>query len=121
MKKKRSNKRSSSWRSTRAISPATRCAILHRDEFACVYCGAKLPVKGAQLDHILPRKDGGTAVPTNLVACCGECNNKRRDGRVDPSRVLDAIGKAFRTIDRNAGRALARHHYPSRMARKAAA
>lgn len=120
MKKKCSNKRTSSWRSTRAISPATRCAILLRDGFACVYCAKPLPIKGAQLDHILPRKDGGTAAPTNLVTCCGECNNKRRDGRVDPVRVLDAIGKAFRTLDRDRGRELARQYYPSRMRTKAA-
>lgn len=115
------NKRSSSWRSTRAISPATRCAILHRDGFECVYCHAKLEVKGAQLDHILPRKDGGASVPTNLVTCCGSCNNARQHDRISPILVLEAIGKAWRPIDRDVGRDLARLHYPSRMARKEAA
>lgn len=101
------------------MSAATRCAILHRDGFACVYCSKRLEVKGAQLDHIVPRKDGGKATPTNLVACCSKCNNDRQHGRIDPLRVLDAIGKAWRPIDRDAGRELARQHYPSRMNRKA--
>lgn len=111
------NKRSSSWRSTRAISPSTRCAILHRDGFACVYCGKPLPIKGAQLDHLLPRKDGGKAIATNLVTCCGPCNIDRAHDRMHPRKVLDALGKAWRPIDRTKGRELAREHYPSRMSR----
>ena len=116
----RKHKRSSSWRSTRAISPATRCAILHRDGFACVYCAKPLPVKGAQLDHLLPRKDGGKAIPTNLVTCCGPCNIDRARDRVNARKVLDAVSKACRPIDRIKGRELAREHYPPRMRTKAA-
>lgn len=115
------NKRSSSWRSTRALSPATRCAILHRDGFACSYCKASLSVKGAQLDHIKTRKDGGSNDPTNLVACCGKCNNARQHDQLSPLAVLDALIRASLPIDRVKGRELAREHYPSRMARKAAA
>jgi 5-methylcytosine-specific restriction endonuclease McrA len=117
----RKHKRSSSWRSARAISPATRCAILHRDGFACVYCDKPLPVKGAQLDHLLPRKDGGKAIATNLVTCCGPCNIDRAHDRIDVRMVLDAVSKAWRPIDRAKGRELAREYYPSRMSRKAAA
>ena len=115
------NKRSSSWRSTRAIAASTRCAILHRDGFVCSYCAVALPIKGAQLDHIKARKDGGKAIVTNLVTCCGKCNLARSHGQMDPLLVLVAIGKAWRPIDRAIGRELAREHYPSRMTRKAAA
>ena len=114
------NKRSSSWRSTRALSPATRCAILHRDGFACSYCKTLLPVKGAQLDHVKARKDGGNNKPTNLVTCCGKCNNARQHGQLSPLAVLDALIRASLPIDRAKGRELAREHYPSRMRTKAA-
>jgi len=80
-----------------------------------------MPIKGAQLDHLIPRKDGGKATPANLVTCCGECNNARQHGRVDWSAVFDAVAQALRPIDRAVGRELAREHYPSRMHRKAAA
>lgn len=110
----RKHKRSSSWRSTRAIAASTRCAILHRDGFACVYCGVPLPVKGAQLDHLIARKDGGKAIATNLVSCCGPCNIDRAHNRTHPRKVLDAVDKARRPIDRAVGRALAREHYPTR-------
>jgi 5-methylcytosine-specific restriction endonuclease McrA len=114
----RKHKRSSSWRSTRAIAASTRCAILHRDNFACVYCDKLLPVKGAQLDHLIARKYGGTAIATNLVTSCGSCNIDRAHDRMHPRKVLDAIDKAWRPIDRAIGRELAREHYPSRMNRK---
>lgn len=118
----RKHKRSSSWRSTRAIAASTRCAILHRDGFACVYCGVPLPVKGAQLDHLIPRKDGGSNKPTNLVACCGPCNNARQHNQLSPLAAFDAFARALLLpINRVKGRELAREHYPSRMARKAAA
>lgn len=113
------NERSSSWRSTRALSPATRCAILHRDNFTCVYCPTKLPIKGAQLDHIKARKDGGNNKPTNLVACCGKCNNARQHNQLSPLVEFDAFARALLLpIDRVKGRELAREHYPSRMNRK---
>jgi hypothetical protein len=117
----RKHKRSSSWRSTRAIAASTRCAILHRDGFACSYCRKALPVKGAQLDHLIPRKDGGAATPTNLVACCGKCNIERHYGRIEWRAVFAAVAQALRPIDRAIGRELAREHYPARMNRKAAA
>lgn len=106
----RKHKRSSSWRSTRAIAASTRCAILHRDGFACVYCDKPLPIKGAQLDHLIARKDGGSNAPTNLVTCCGPCNQDRSHNRMHPRKVLDAVGKAWQPIDRAIGRDLAREH-----------
>ena len=117
----RKHKRSSSWRSTRAIAASTRCAILHRDGFACSYCKTVLPIKGAQLDHVKARKDGGSNKPTNLVACCGKCNNARQHNQLSPLAEFDAFARALLLpIDRAKGRELAREHYPSRMKARAA-
>lgn len=104
--------RSSTWRSARAFSVSTRCAILARDEFACVYCGVELEVRGAQLDHVIPRKDGGPSTPSNLVTCCGPCNRGRQHGRVGSTeRARAAVARA---LDRVRGRELAKQHYPGR-------
>lgn len=104
--------RSSTWRSARAFSVSTRCAILARDDFACVYCGLELEIRGAQLDHVIPRKDGGPSTPDNLVTCCGPCNRGRQHGRVElTGRARTA---SLRALDRKRGRELARQHYPSR-------
>ena len=50
--------------------------ILERDEHSCQYCGCK---KANTVDHVVPRSRGGTSSPTNLVAACLTCNQKKAD------------------------------------------
>ncbi len=54
-------------------------AILKRDRFRCHYCG----LDGTQsfdnalmmsVDFVVPRAEGGTKAPTNLVTACRTCN-----------------------------------------------
>ena len=44
------------------------------DTIICAGCGIALPVRYMQLDHNLPRKDGGENVITNRILLCGPCN-----------------------------------------------
>lgn len=47
--------------------------ILRRDGGQCVYCGAL----ATSVDHLLAWSVGGLTVPSNLVAACDTCNNRR--------------------------------------------
>ena len=49
----------------------------------CVYCGAK----ATEIDHIIPRANGGTNSIYNLVASCRSCNEKKSN------LTLKAFGK----------------------------
>ena len=49
--------------------------ILERDEHRCQYCDGKANT----VDHVLPRAQGGGSTPTNLVAACLACNQKKAD------------------------------------------
>ncbi|MCL6271434.1 HNH endonuclease [Sansalvadorimonas sp. 2012CJ34-2] len=40
----------------------------------CFYCGRKLHLKEASIDHVLPRSEGGTDVVANKVVCCRTIN-----------------------------------------------
>lgn len=51
------------------------CTVLERDGHACRYCGRTDERLG--LDHVLPRRLGGSHKPDNLVACCLDCNSKK--------------------------------------------
>jgi 5-methylcytosine-specific restriction endonuclease McrA len=62
---------SSSGRAWRDI----RLRILERDSYICGYCGAE----ATQVDHIIARANGGTDDPSNLVAACQPCNNRKSD------------------------------------------
>jgi DNA-directed RNA polymerase subunit RPC12/RpoP len=60
-RKKRKN-----WRAVRKI-------ILERAEYKCHYCGAH----ATDVDHVIPRVEGGTDDESNLVASCKSCNSKK--------------------------------------------
>lgn len=50
-----------------------RSFILSRSGGKCVYCGAKAD----EIDHVIPRSNGGTNSTYNLVAACRSCNEKK--------------------------------------------
>jgi hypothetical protein len=60
--------------------PSTRLALYLRAGFRCAWCGSDLTgAKPAQvtLDHLIPREDGGSHDPGNLVMACLSCNSAR--------------------------------------------
>ena len=64
----------------KAINGTQRFRILHRDRFACVYCGARGgPETPLEIDHRVPVSKGGTNDDTNLCTACSECNRGKRD------------------------------------------
>lgn len=54
----------------RALRAATHGACGQR----CAYCGARLPLDRATLDHVVPRRLGGDTSVGNLVVACYACN-----------------------------------------------
>jgi len=47
-----------------------------REHHTCQYCGVVMP-PDLEVDHIVPRRRGGTDRPDNLVAACHECNQAK--------------------------------------------
>lgn len=62
------------------VPKRTRFEVLRRDNFSCRYCGAKAPFVELHVDHVIPRRHGGTDDPWNLTAACVECNLGKTDG-----------------------------------------
>lgn len=57
--------------------------ILRRDDYTCQYCGRKM--RTLTLDHVIPRRLGGSHSWDNLVAACSPCN--RRKGGKRPAEA----------------------------------
>ncbi len=60
-----------------------RASILLRDKYTCRVAGPKCaieaPLKGGQVDHIIPLANGGQKYdPDNARAACQTCNTGRR-------------------------------------------
>ena len=68
-----------SFRRPRKRIKFNRKNIISRDRYRCQYCGKKYQSSELTLDHVIPRAQGGTTCWENIVACCTECNDKKRD------------------------------------------
>src|SRR5580765_6010777 len=52
----------------------SRHNIYMRDGNTCQYCGLELPRVDLNLDHVVPRAQGGRTTWENVVCCCIDCN-----------------------------------------------
>lgn len=55
----------------------SRMNILLRDRHTCQYCGKKFLRSNLNLDHVVPRSQGGVTSWENVVASCHDCNRKK--------------------------------------------
>ncbi len=44
----------------------------------CYYCGKLSEPRDLTMDHIVPLARGGRSTKDNLVACCKDCNTRKR-------------------------------------------
>lgn len=44
----------------------------------CYYCGRKFKPSELTMDHVMPLSRGGHSEKINIVACCKECNTKKK-------------------------------------------
>ena len=45
----------------------------------CYYCQKNFPAKTLTMDHVVPLARGGKSIKSNLVPCCKECNNRKKN------------------------------------------
>ena len=55
----------------------SRVNVCARDDFKCMYCGAKKTIGELSYDHVVPRSRGGKTEWTNIVAACHTCNARK--------------------------------------------
>jgi diadenosine tetraphosphate (Ap4A) HIT family hydrolase len=74
---------SSAWehrkKSSGYVSGTIRYNVLKRAKFHCELCGISAQEKALEVDHILPRNNGGTDDEENLQCLCYSCNAMKRD------------------------------------------
>lgn len=73
----------------------SRLNIYARDNDTCQYCGKNLPRSELNLDHVLPRSQGGKTTWENVVCSCVPCNLKK-GGRTPEQADLRLLKKPVR-------------------------
>ncbi len=61
------------------IAKPTKRGVYERDHGACGYCGKRMTLDAATLDHIIPQSQGGPSTWENLVLACKRCNTRKAD------------------------------------------
>lgn len=59
----------------RLIVPLSRHEVFRRDSYTCQYCGRRNV--DFTLDHVIPRKNGGSHNWENVVTACITCNHRK--------------------------------------------
>jgi 5-methylcytosine-specific restriction endonuclease McrA len=73
----------------------SRFNVFARDNNTCQYCGEKLPRSELNLDHVVPRSQGGLSTWENMVCSCFTCN-RVKGGRMPEEAGMRLIRKPFR-------------------------
>lgn len=55
----------------------TRKNVFERDKHQCQYCGRKRKSEDLNLDHVIPRDQGGKTTWENIVCSCIRCNSRK--------------------------------------------
>jgi len=55
----------------------SRFNIYARDNNTCQYCRVRFPRHELNIDHVIPRSQGGLSVWENVVCSCHACNRKK--------------------------------------------
>jgi 5-methylcytosine-specific restriction endonuclease McrA len=55
--------------------------VFKRDQYTCQYCGKP----GNSIDHVHPQSKGGKNNWENCVACCWDCNQKKKNHTLEES------------------------------------
>lgn len=66
-------------RNREPISGSLRYRILTRAKGRCEACGISSDERALEIDHIIPKNNGGSDDESNLQALCYKCNAQKRD------------------------------------------
>lgn len=67
----------------------SRFNIYARDRNTCQYCGIRFPRSDLNIDHVVPRSQGGLSTWENVVCSCHACN--RQKGGRTPAQARMAL------------------------------
>lgn len=83
------------WTKRRKMSvPCSRRNIYMRDEGTCQYCGKHVSTQEFQIEHVIPRCQGGITIWTNVVAACQRCN-KNKAGQTPKQAGMTLISQPY--------------------------
>jgi len=72
-----------------------RFNVYARDRNTCQYCGRRFARSDLNLDHVVPRSQGGRSTWENIVCSC-QSYNRRKGGRTPPQAGMALLRRPMR-------------------------
>jgi len=69
------------------VPSITKTMLFGRDRHVCAYCGARFAAIELEMEHVIPRCQGGPFSWTNLVSACRVCNDRKADKTPEQARM----------------------------------
>ena len=76
------------------FSMQKRLSIFTKASGECAYCGTPISIESMHIDHIKPKKHGGSNDLHNLNGSCGPCNAVKGDRDLEDFRLHMMIKKS---------------------------
>lgn len=76
------------------VPPLSRRELYHRDGGLCLYCGVHMRYTAMQIEHVVPRAQGGVHEWTNVVATCEPCN-RHKDNRTPEAAGMKLLALPY--------------------------
>ena len=73
----------------------SRRNVMMRDKYQCQYCGIMTRTENLNLDHVMPRTQGGRTTWENVATSCIECN-RRKGGRTPEQAHMKLLRRPYR-------------------------
>lgn len=67
--------------------------VLQRDGYRCQIRGPRCTGYATEVDHVIPRADGGDDVPTNMRGACKRCNGWLSARRTNEARYNKSLAR----------------------------
>ena len=65
-----------------------RIKVYNKYDGKCAYCGKVIQYKDIQVDHVIPKRQGGVDDISNYNPSCRRCNHYKRAYRLESYREL---------------------------------
>ena len=78
-----------------------RQAVYAKYDGHCAYCGKEITIKEMEVDHLRPKRNGGTDDMDNLMPSCHTCNHYKRANSLENFRdwllgeLIDRLMKVY--------------------------
>ncbi|MFX0093219.1 MAG: RNA-guided endonuclease IscB, partial [Candidatus Hodarchaeota archaeon] len=85
-----------------------------RDQHTCQLCKGKSHDPRLECHHIIPRTEGGTDIPANLITLCKQCHKEVHDGlkKLSPHTIKVSISRNVQATQMNVLRSQLNHLFP---------